>query len=70
MNTAERGSHDDQTLRHQHGFPAPLSGTGGCYRAQAVEAFFDMIKSELLWQRSWPTRRAAGLNFGRRRDRS
>ena len=35
-----------------------MSGTGNCYDA-AVETFFKTIKAELLWQRSWRTRRDA-----------
>ncbi len=26
-----------------------------------METFFETIKAELLWQRSWPTRRAAEI---------
>lgn len=38
-----------------------MSVKGNCYDHAAVEAFFKTIKAELLWQRSWPTRRAAEL---------
>jgi len=36
-----------------------MSGAGNCYDNAAVETFFKTIKAELLWQTSWPTRRAA-----------
>lgn len=54
-------SHDYQKLLQQHGFKVSMSGTGNCYDNAAVETFFKTIKAELLWQRSWPTRRAAEL---------
>ena len=38
-----------------------MSGTGNRYDNAAVETFFKTIKAALLWQRSWPTRRAAEL---------
>lgn len=57
----------------QHGFKVSMSGTGKCYDNAAVLrrensaprcflillTFFKTIKAALLWQRSWPTRRAA-----------
>jgi len=54
-------SHDYQKLLRQHGFKVSMSGTGNCYDNAAVETFFKTIKAELLWQRSWPTRRAVEL---------
>ncbi|MEM8751698.1 MAG: IS3 family transposase [Pseudomonadota bacterium] len=54
-------SHDHQKLLRQHGFEASMSGTGNCYDNAAVETFFKTIKAELLWQRSWRTRRAAEI---------
>lgn len=54
-------SHDYQKLLRQHGFQVSMSGTGNCYDNAAVETFFKTIKAELLWQRSWPTRRSAEL---------
>ena len=54
-------SHDYQKLLRRHGFRVSMSGTGNCYDNAAVETFFKTIKAELLWQRSWPTRRAAEL---------
>jgi len=32
---------------------------GNCYDNGAVETFFKTIKAELIWRRSWPTRREA-----------
>ena len=54
-------SHDYQKLLRQHGFKVSMSGTGNCYDNAAVEAFFKTIKAELLWQRSWRTRRDAEI---------
>lgn len=54
-------SHDYQKLLRQHGFQASMSGTGNCYDNAAVETFFKTIKAELLWQRSWRTRRDAEM---------
>ncbi len=38
-----------------------MSGKGNCYDNAAVETFFKTIKAELLWQRSWRTRRDAEM---------
>ncbi|WP_425284513.1 IS3 family transposase [Aliiruegeria lutimaris] len=54
-------SHDYQKILHQHGFEVSMSGKGNCYDNAAVETFFKTIKAELIWRRSWPTRRAAEL---------
>lgn len=54
-------SHDYQKLLRQYGFKASMSGTGNCYDNAAVETFFKTIKAELIWRRSWPTRRDAEL---------
>ncbi len=54
-------SHDYQKLLRQHGFKAPMSGTGNCYDNATVETFFKTIKAELIWRRSWPMRRDAEL---------
>ena len=43
----------------QHGFNVPMSGKGNCYDNAAVETFFKTIKAELIWRRSWDTRRQA-----------
>jgi len=54
-------SHDYQKILRQHGFQVSMSGKGNCYDNAAVETFFKTIKAELLWQRSWETRRTAEL---------
>lgn len=52
-------SHDYQKILRQNGFKVSMSGTGNCYDNAAVETFFKTIKAEMLWQRSWRTRRDA-----------
>ncbi len=54
-------SHDYQKILRQHCFEVSMSGKGNCYDNAAVETFFKTIKAELIWRRSWPTRRAAEL---------
>ncbi|WP_152498482.1 IS3 family transposase [Roseovarius sp. THAF8] len=54
-------SHDYQKILRQNGFKVSMSGTGNCYDNAAVETFFKTIKADLLWQRSWSTRRDAEL---------
>jgi len=54
-------SHDYQKILRQHGFRVSMSGKGNCYDNAAVETFFKTIKAELIWRRSWPTRRQAEL---------
>ena len=34
-----------------------MSGKGNCYDNAAVESFFKSLKAELVWRRSWQTRR-------------
>ncbi len=36
-----------------------MSGKGSCYDDAAVETFFKTIKAELIWRRTWETRRQA-----------
>ena len=50
-------SHDYQKILHQHGFKVSMSGKGNCYDNAAMETFFKTIKAELIWRRSWQTRR-------------
>jgi len=38
-----------------------MSGKGNCYDNAAVETFFKTIKAELIWRRSWETRRHAEM---------
>jgi putative transposase len=52
-------SHDYQKVLREHGFKASMSGKGNCYDNAAVETFFKMIKDELIWRRTWETRRQA-----------
>ena len=52
-------SHDYQKILREHGFKASMSGKGNCYDNAAVETFFKTIKAELIWRRSWETRRHA-----------
>jgi putative transposase len=54
-------SHDYQKILRQHGFMVSMSGKGNCYDNAAVEAFFKTIKAELIWRRSWETRRQAEM---------
>jgi len=54
-------SHDYQKLLRQHGFKVSMSGKGNCYDNSAVETFFKTIKAEMIWRRSWQTRRDAEL---------
>ena len=54
-------SHDHQKILRQHGFLASMSGKKNCYDNAAVETFFKTIKAEMIWRRSWPTRRSAEL---------
>jgi putative transposase len=50
-------SHDYQKILREHGFKVSMSGKGNCYDNAAVETFFKTIKAELIWRRSWETRR-------------
>jgi len=63
MHHTDRGSqycsHDYQKRMRQHGFKVSMSGTGNCYDNAAVETFFKTIKAELIWRRTWQTRRQA-----------
>lgn len=52
-------SHDYQKILRQRGFKVSMSGKGNCYDNAAVETFFKTIKAELIWRRSWETRRQA-----------
>ncbi len=54
-------SHDYQKILRQNGFKVSMSGTGNCYDNAAAETFFKTIKAEMLWQRSWRTRRDAEI---------
>jgi transposase InsO family protein len=54
-------SHYYQKILRRHGFQTSMSGTGNCYDNAAVETLFKTIKADLLWQRSWRTRRDAEI---------
>lgn len=62
---SDRGSqycpHDYQKILRQVGFRVSMSGKGNCYDKAAVETFFKTIKAELIWRRSWATRRRAEM---------
>ncbi len=61
----DRGSqycfHGYQKILRQHGFSVSMSGKGIFYDTAAVETFFKSIKAELIWRRSWDTRRQADM---------
>nr|WP_321455390.1 IS3 family transposase [uncultured Cohaesibacter sp.] len=63
IHQSDRGSqycsHDYQKILRQHGFTPSMSGKGNCYDNAAVETFFKTIKAELIWRKSWQTRRQA-----------
>jgi transposase InsO family protein len=46
-------------LRRRHGLQSSMSGKGSCYDNAVVETFFKTIKAELVWRRTWETRRQA-----------
>ncbi|GAB5447441.1 MAG: hypothetical protein Gyms2KO_23140 [Gymnodinialimonas sp.] len=52
-------AHDYRKLMRQHGFQVSMSGKGTYYDNSAVETFFTTIKAELIWRRSWHTRKEA-----------
>ncbi|MDG1210443.1 MAG: IS3 family transposase [Paracoccaceae bacterium] len=54
-------SHDYQKILRQHGFKVSMSGKGDCFDNAVVETFFKTIKAELIWRRSWETRRQAEM---------
>ena len=54
-------SHDYQKLLRKHRFEVSMSGKGNCFDNAAVETFFKTLKAELVWRRSWETRRQVEL---------
>jgi putative transposase len=52
-------SYDYQALLQKYKLTPSMSGEGNCYDDASVETFFKTIKAELIWRRSWPTRRPA-----------
>jgi putative transposase len=70
-------SHDYQKVLREHGLKPSMSDKGNCYDNAAVETFFKTIKAEMIWRRTWETRRQAetaifqyinGFYSPRRRD--
>ncbi|SPJ26086.1 hypothetical protein PAA8504_03942 [Palleronia abyssalis] len=54
-------SHDYQKILRRNGFKVSMSGKGNCYDNAAVETFFKTLKAEMIWRRSWSTRRDVEL---------
>jgi len=52
-------SEDYQRALRDHGIDCSMSGRGNCWDNAVVESFFATLKRELIYQRSWPTRREA-----------
>ncbi len=52
-------SHDYPRILREHGLQSSVSGKGNCDENAIVEAFFKTIKAELVWRRTWETRRQA-----------
>lgn len=50
-------SHDYQKVLREDGLKPSMSGKGNCYDNAAVETFFKTIKAELIWRRTWESRR-------------
>ena len=50
-----------QKILRQNGLKPSMSGKGNCYDNAAVETFFKTLKAEMIWRRSWPTRRDVEL---------
>ena len=54
-------SHDYQKILRRNGLKVSMSGKGICYDNSVVETFFKTLKAELIWRRSWSTRRDVEL---------
>lgn len=52
-------SHDYQKLLKQFGIKASMSRKGNCYDNAPMESFFGTLKTELVYQRRYQTRRQA-----------
>ena len=50
---------DYQALLRRRGILISMSGRGNCYDNSMVETFFKTIKSELIWQVAWQSRKQA-----------
>jgi len=60
---SDRGSqyclYNYQKILREYGLQSSMSGKGNCYDNAIVETFFKTMKAELLWRRTWDTRRQA-----------
>ncbi|MCA3273689.1 MAG: DDE-type integrase/transposase/recombinase, partial [Roseomonas sp.] len=52
-------SHDYQRVLREHGLRSSMSGKGNCDDNAVVQTFFKTIRAELVWRRTWETRRQA-----------
>ena len=52
-------SHEYQKILCDHGFRVSMSSKGNFYDNAAVETFFEAIRAELIWRRTWESRREA-----------
>jgi putative transposase len=52
-------SNEYQTLLKDHGLRCSMSRKGDCWDNSVVESFFATLKSELVFHRSWNSRRQA-----------
>jgi transposase InsO family protein len=50
---------DYQALLRRRGILISMSGRGNCYDNSIVGTFFKTIKSELIWQVAWQSRKQA-----------
>jgi transposase InsO family protein len=60
---SDRGSqyctYEYQKKLQAYGLRPSMSGQGNCYDNAAVETFFKSLKAEVIWRKSWATRRQA-----------
>ena len=61
----DRGSqycaHEYRKILSRNGFQVSMSGKGNCWDNAMTETFFKTLKAELIWRRSWATRRQAEM---------
>lgn len=50
-------AHNYQKILREHGFKTSISDKGNGYDSAVVQTFFKTTKIELIWRRSWETRR-------------
>lgn len=58
---AQYCAHEYQKRLRKHDLVPSMSGKGNCYDNSAVESFFKSLKAELIWRRTWQTRREVEL---------